>query len=236
MQKYLALFIVICSLALLSACSSKQDIEGEVFIENGGVGTKLTLVEIQVVPEAQFLAYIKQQLPKIEQETKKIEGDIALLEAGNTSLRANIDDIFVKQMAVASMGGMSVMNGTNPLINSSNETVAMAKAQVEKTNTSIYELKTNINGLTTGTNGKFFYSPTISGATQKVSTNADGKFKLSVERGAKVALVASKDNFFWYLWITPDKNTTVLTLSNKNLNGMECPECIFNRTVTPKVL
>jgi hypothetical protein len=74
------------------------------------------------------------------------------------------------------------------------------------------------------------------GAIFSTTTNSEGKFKLSLASGKKAALIANKDGMTWALWITPDKTKPTITLSNKNLAGSKCAECVFTDVASPKTL
>ena len=83
---------------------------------------------------------------------------------------------------------------------------------------------------------RLYFSDKFDGVVQATETDSDGKFKLVLEKGKKAVLVAVKDDLAWAIWITPDRSRPTITLSNKNLSGSGCDECVFGGTVTPKSL
>jgi hypothetical protein len=77
-------WLVICCapLLLLSACSGRQDISGEISLDLGGAQpARLALVDIQLVPEKPFVAHIRRQLPQAQDAAKALEQEIARTEA-----------------------------------------------------------------------------------------------------------------------------------------------------------
>lgn len=74
----------------------------------------------------------------------------------------------------------------------------------------------------------------LDGAILSTESNSDGKFKISLEKGKKVVLVGVKDDLAWALWLTPDNSKPTITLTNKNLSGSGCSDCVFDGKVTPK--
>lgn len=197
-----------------AGCSSKQEIEGEAFIDLRGSASKLALVDIQIVPESQFISHIKSQLPKAEAEVQKLSKKKSEEEAELSQLQARAD---------------SLIKGPSAIL-------LMATSVVASINRNIQSLTSEIDAQSSGAS-LIYYTGKIDGAIFATSTNSDGKFKLSLETGKKVALVAVKDNrLAWALWLTPSKSKPTITLSNKNLSGSNCDECIFNAKVTPKSL
>lgn len=70
---------------------------------------------------------------------------------------------------------------------------------------------------------------------QTYKTDADGKFLMRLSKG-KYAVVAhatrkildSTEEYYWFVWQTVDGNSKKLMLSNDNLLGTNCQDCIIN--------
>jgi hypothetical protein len=219
--------VVLISFAIitlfLSGCSFKQDIEGEAFVDSGGTAKKLALVNIQVVPEDKFIAHIKKQLPKADEEAKRLQAsilDFRQYEAKAQSL--------MLESAMIRMGGVSAsaLIDNNNAINSASAVLSEGRARAS-------DDEAALNGLLTGSN-PIYFSEKIDGAIVSTESNSEGKFKLSLESGKKVVLVAVKDKLAWAMWVTPEKSKPTITLTNKNLSGSECTNCVFNGKETPK--
>lgn len=237
-MKNFALIIGIFVFAFLGiGCSSKQDIEGETFIDLGGRGaSKLALVDIQIVPEDKFIAHIKNKLPKAAEEAAKLKASIAdfeVLDARGQALIQQSRSLQMQSSMMASTGGMLAEAAIGAARNSGE--VSSLAAQLDESRKRAQKHSKDLDGLSSGANNLYF-SEKIDGAVLTTASNVDGKFKLSLESGKKVVLVAAKEGFGWALWITPDKSKPTITLSNKNLSGSSCDDCVFNGKVTPKSL
>ena len=219
----------------LSGCSTKQDIEGEAFVDAGGSAKKLALVSIQVVPEDKFLAHIKKQLPKADEEANKLKASVSNFQKRDAEAQALIAQSSMLQrqsFMMPSMGGMLGAAGALASADNANAASRLAATMSEARSRANAEAEA-LAGIDTGANPVYF-SDKIDGAIFSTESNSEGKFKVSLESGKKVVLVAVKDNLTWVLWLTPDKSKPTITLTNKNLSGAGCNECVFNGKVTPK--
>jgi len=224
---HVAAAIIIASMALLSGCSSSVSVEGDVFVEKDGKATKLALVDIQVIPEDAFKAHIKQQLTKTGAEIARIQGVMDSQEASLANLRQAAADLQGRAVDVAAMGGTTY--GSSSLLGQASGILASGEDKIAK-------MKAEIEGLKTGANGKFFYPAGLQGEIQKVTSDADGKYKLTVAKGKRSILAATKDDKYWLIWLDPSKTNGPVLLTNKNLNGTACGECVFTATATPATL
>ena len=227
-MKKLATVAAVFALVLgTPGCSTKTEIEGEAFLDQGSGAQKLALVSIQVVPEEQFIAHIKSQLPKAKEEATRLQDSVARATASNAEMDAIRAQGAALRAQAAAMGvGGSSIAASQAQENRSQDLDAQRAALAAQDSSSLL-------GLTTGANPLYFTGK-FDGAILSTETNADGKFKLNLEAGKKVVLVAVKDGLTWALWVTPDKSKATLTLSNKNLSGTECDDCVFSKTVTPQ--
>ena len=215
-----------------SGCSSKQDIDGEAFLDLGGGASKLALVEIQIVPEDQFIAHIKKQYPKAREEAVKLKASIEEFEKADAEFQAQE----AQSAALRATAGMYSSMGIGSVPSSTiSESISLSNRIAASMNKTGKRLTKQAFDLASGASNVYLAGK-FDGALLATTTNADGKFKLSLDSGKKVALVAIKDDLTWALWITPDKSKPTITLSNKNLTGTRCSECVFTDKVTPKSL
>lgn len=214
-----AYMIMMVCVALLMACSNQIGVDGEVFVESEGKATKLALVEIQVIPEDIFKVHIKQQLPKVEAEAKRLQESINRFEDSIADIRNATGGVMAHKMGATS-----------------NSLLGQAVGAVSRTEEFIAKMKNEIEGLRTGANSKFYYPSNLQGEIQKVTSDADGKFKLNVPKSKQSVLAATKDDKYWIILLDPSNIKERIVLTNKNLNGTFCGECLFTRTTTPESL
>lgn len=229
----LAIVSFISILAFITGCSSSVSLDGEAFIDSKGGATKLALVEIQVVPVDKFVSHIKKQIPMADAEATKLSEWIIGFKKRDAEAQALIAQSAMLQQQTfllgTSRGGAMIAaegaHASRELATSMNESRSIAAKKSD-----------DLRGISTGAN-KVYFAGKIDGAVLSTSTDADGKFKLSVPAGEKVVIVAVKDDLAWALWRIPDKSQPTLTLSNKNLSGTnQCSDCVFDGIVTPKSL
>lgn len=235
MKKYVLKLVLIALILFVAGCSSKKEIEGEVFLDSGTSVEKLALVDIHLVSEDKFLASIKNALPGAEQEAIRLTefiGKLAAQEETTVDLlqkNAAFNAFNSVMPPVAGMGAGAAM------VAAQNASVTNKSMELLKQNRVLADgLKKDLAGIKSGANALFFQSP-FEGATS-TQTNSDGKYKITLESDKRVVLVAVKDALAWAFWVTPDKSTQTVILSNKNLSGTGCPKCVFGGKVTPKSL
>ena len=127
-----------------------------------------------------------------------------------------------------SVSGPSPWPGSNAQLASSTNTMLEAASRSLNTAKTQYEESgASLTGLANGSNADFFLPKAIQGATIAATSDADGKFKLSLEGGKRVAVIAKKDKLAWLIWVNPKKGDQIF-LTEKNLNGTQCEACVFN--------
>jgi len=236
--------LALAAVVACSACSSKIDIEGEAFVEHNGAATKLANVEIQIIPEEEFVKFIKSKLGSIDGEVAKINSQIELREKSIADLRKSTQAVWDAQMKMANLGaswnvntlgGQYYQQQQNAILADSSASVGKSTEAIVRNEQDVEKLKESIRGLKTGKNAGFYYSDKIPGAILKVSTNSDGKFKIDAPTGKRAALVAFKGERYWFLWVTP-KGAKNLNLTNGNSADTDCEICIFNDKSSPESL
>jgi hypothetical protein len=184
MRRFSIPSIVAFAAIVVSGCSSSSLFEGEVFVENNGVATKLANVDIQIVPEEAFVKYIKTKFKDSSAEKDKLDGRIQSLEKNIADLERSANDVRNAQMNVARMGGGFTREMMpSPLMAQANSQVMMTSDATDRSKQDIRDLQMAIVGLKSGKNGQYYYSNSIEGALLKVATNADGKFKFEAPTG-----------------------------------------------------
>ena len=214
---------------ILSACTSKQDMEGEAFLDKSGGPTKLALVNIQIVTEEQFVEHIKKQYPIAKEASAKLSLQIEDFNKRLVKTQALLAQAAVLRGAVS---GMSYPMGMGGLVA---DNIRASNSVVDTLNESGRQLIKKASELASGAS-EIYLGGKFDGAILSTTTNSEGKFKLSLASGKKVALIANKDGMTWALWITPDKTKPTIMLSNKNLAGSKCNECVFTDAISPKTL
>lgn len=213
---------LLCAVSLVG-CSNQLGIDGEVFVENGGNASKLALVDIQIIPEEAFKAHIKQQLSKADIEENRLQEYINEQEENLARIRQTAGDVMANTMAVGSYGALAT---SSMLMN-------QASAAVSNTEKSLEESRAEIKGLKSGANSRFYYPTDLKDEIQKVTSNAEGKFTISIPKGTRSVLAAVKDDKYWIILLDPSKTKKTIALTNKNLNGTSCEECFFTQSTTP---
>jgi hypothetical protein len=187
-------------LLFMSACSGRQEISGEISLDLGGAQpARLALVDIQLVPEKQFVAHIRRQLPQAQDAAKAMEQEIARTEAEGqkpAAMHGPISEAVKLRLAKLRRERQALDSGASPL----------------------------------------YYTGEIDGAAQSLSSSNDGSFALVLERGKRYALVAVRGTFTWALWVQADRASQHISLSEKNMVGTNCAQCIFSTDLPPKTL
>ncbi len=248
LQKVLPFGILV--LLACSGCSPKIEIEGEAFVEKSGVATKLANVEIQIVPEEQFAKFIKSKVAAIDGEIvsinariKQREDSIDVMTKSNQTVMDAQMKLFDIQLKVASIGVLNIdtLGGqyrTQQLESAhakAGESMKKSSDAIDDSKREVEKLKQSIEGLKTGKNASFYYSDKIPESIAKVSTSADGKFKIAVPSEKRAALVAAKGDTYWFLWVSP-KGAKNLNLTNSNSTDTNCDTCIFDGKTIPQSL
>ena len=207
------LFPALVFAGLVGACSSPIEVDGQVFVDSSVGATKIAQADIYVVPEQTLLQNLKALTPKMKAEYERLH---ALHESNSKYFEKTILLAQALQQLELNRSGtvaFSILNTATASLKG--QTALFAKS------------KHDLDGLGTGANSGFFYADCIQGQTAKTTSDADGRFKLNVDAGERVALVARKDDFYWFLWLAPKKGEPVY-LTNKNLNGSDCDACVFS--------
>ena len=88
---------------LCAGCTSKIELEGDVFVEKDGVATKLANTEIQLVSELDFVKFIKTRTQALDAEISRLNAQIAFKEAAvaelnNSTSKINKELISVREV------------------------------------------------------------------------------------------------------------------------------------------
>jgi len=221
----------IVSIFFMSACSNQISVDGSVFVEHNGKATKLALVDIQVIPENVFRAHVRQQLIGAEVEERRIQESIEKQQKSLENIRRSFDETYEKTMEHIAMGRSSYGEAikSRALLEQALDTIATSEK-------SISSMRNEIVGLRSGANSKFFYPTELQDKIQKLTSDADGNFKVTLQKGERSVLAATKNGYYWLIWIDTKKINAPIALTNKNLNGTACGDCVFSESSTPSSL
>ncbi|MGQ3052805.1 MAG: hypothetical protein ACT6S0_13555 [Roseateles sp.] len=211
--------------AAMTGCTPLIETNGQVFIDSSGSARKLAQVEIYVVPEDTLVKNLKAAMPAMASEFTRLKADH---DSSKQSLAQAMGHAQQAQMlATASRISTSQMPNAG-LASSAVETVQAATKSLKAANERAREAKDAVVGLATGRNAAFYVPQATQGNSIVTTSDADGKFKLSLVSGKRVAIVARKDDLSWFVYVTPNKGEQIL-LTEKNLNGTGCDACVFTR-------
>lgn len=217
--------------ALTLGCSSSIETNGQVFMDSSGSATKVAQAEIYVVSEESLVNNLKSSVPTIKAEYERLHA----AHKSNSEYLAKTVALAQQAQRLAitssiSMAGPSAWPGSNAqLASSTNTMMETASRSLTDAKKSFEESEASLTGLANGSNADFFLPKVIQGAPVAATSDADGKFKLSLDTGKRVAIIAKKDKLAWLIWVTPKKGDQIF-LTNKNLNGTQCESCVFNKT------
>ena len=228
MKKHAA---TICLAAALTVgCSSSVDTNGQVFIDTYGPATKVAQAQIYVLSEEALLNNLKSSSAGIKAEYARLHADHKF----NTESLAKAVALAQQAQGLALASSAAISGGSAwpgsyaQLASSANTMMAEVSKSLSNAKTKFEESEASLTGLANGSNDDFFLPKAIQGATIAATSDADGKFKVSLEAGKRVAIISKKDKLAWLVWINPKKGDQIF-LTDKNLNGTQCNECVFNK-------
>lgn len=222
----------LCLIAALTVgCTSSIETNGQVFIDTSGSATKVAQAEIYVLSEETLVNNLKSSSSAMKAEYDRLQA----AHKSNSEYLAKTVVLAQQAQGLAmassiSMSGPSAWPGSNAqLASSTNTMMETASRSLNTAKKQFEESEASLTGLANGSNADFFLPKAIQGATIAATSDADGKFKLSLEGGKRVAVIGKKDKLAWLVWITPKKGDQIF-LTDKNLNGTQCEACVFNKT------
>lgn len=217
--------------AFTVGCTSSIETNGQVFIDTSGSATKVAQAEIYVLSEETLLNNLKSSSSAMKAEYERLHA----AHMSNSEELAKTVALAQQAQGLAmassmSMPGASAWPGSNAsLASATNTMMAESSRAVNGWKQRFKESEASLNGLANGSNVDFFFPKAIQGATIAATSDADGKFKLSLEGGKRVAIIGKKDKLAWLVWVSPKKGDQIF-LTDKNLNGTQCDACVFNET------
>lgn len=223
--------------AKVEAATEKLSISGQVFIvTNGRDNIKLALVEVAAIPENDLLQYIKVK------HASGIEQKVPLMPAYEASVKE------YRAASVATAQAMQRMDRATRIMQNRIETDSIDKSIeklnahsasidiFEKASAREYSKATNMNKLKSKIDhfdsGQYYFEklPTPLVVSK---TDADGRFSLSLPNGKYVIAAstgrkvgASNETYYWLVKIDTTMKNQSLMLSNDNIFGTSCAECI----------
>lgn len=213
--------------AVLSGCFSGAEIEGQAFLNGNSASTKLSQVTLQAVPEEALLKWLKLKTPELGAEYKRLSARVKDAEANYSravSMAGRVQaqlqtNLMAIQMGIASPSTAAYLAGSGQQMGE--QAASLLKTTEEELKNSLAELD-GLRGW-----GRFYYVDTISGAISTTQSDADGKFKIALSKSGRTAIVARKDTHYWLIWVSHEQKGPLL-LTDKNLSGTGCVDCIFN--------
>lgn len=216
--------------ALTMGCSSAIETSGQVFIDSAnGSSIKISQVDIYVVPQEVLIGNIKSSIPVLKEEYRRLH-EIKEKRVESLTRDAAMAEKVAAQAAINRMAlnmGMSSSISGSYLASETRSLVTKSSEMLEKSQKDYEEANSEFLGLTSGENSKFYIPVITKGISVATTSDADGKFKLTLENEKRVAIVAKKGDYNWLIWVTPKKDSQIF-LTDKNINGTQCNECIFS--------
>jgi len=226
-----------------SAPVAKVSVSGQAFIvTKGRQNIKLALVEVTAIPEKDVLEHIKAKraeglekqallLPQIERATKDAgSASGALARAEREAEKARADRHEATMAAIRNRGNVvgQMQADTDAFTKEMEESSRLQKAAYSKGGT-LRELKR----LYAHYDSPAYYADKLPNAVAQSKTDADGNFSLSAPAG-KYAIAATTsravfkdtEHYYWIVWVDMKSPIQGLMLSNDNLLGTGCRECV----------
>lgn len=215
----------------IAACSSSIDTNGQVFIDTSGSATKIAQAKIYVIAEEALVNNLKTSVSSMKDDYERLRAahqSNSEYLSRTVALARQVQDIaFASRIAAA---GPSAWPGSNAeLASSANTVMKKATKSLTTAEEQYEESRASLAGLADGSNSEFFISKAIQGASIAATSDADGKFKLSLEGGKRVAIIGKKEKLAWLIWMNPKKGDQIF-LTDENINGTQCEACVFNKT------
>lgn len=228
---------LICVLAF-SNCTKlnpRLEVTGQVFIVMmSGSNVKLGLVEISAIPEAVIAPFIAEK--KASEEVMRASLQLESNDAMKTNKAARgmcaglAEALRLTMNAYATAPSDSTLSKGKML---DGQRDAKCK-DVKRTAMSLARADAIVNHFPTAD----YYFDGLPNGISKTNTDADGRFSLSLPAGkfalaahAKRELYQSTEEYFWLIWVSPEKNMSLM-LSNNNLMN----EQFLDSVVTVKAL
>ncbi|NBT48423.1 MAG: hypothetical protein EBT07_11540 [Actinobacteria bacterium] len=225
-----------CTLAfsvafLGSGCSSSVDTEGQVFLDKSGSVKKIAQAQIYVITEEKVIKNLRNSTEKLKTEHDKLVAQHSRNTEYLSKVAVHAAQAHGLAMAAgASMSFPSVYPGANSALASSTERMLETATTTMREAKEAFSLsESKLSGLETGSNNEFYMPFVIDGSSVAATSDGDGKFKVKLDSGKRIAIVAKKDDLAWLIWVTPKKGDQIF-LTEKNLNGTQCELCVFNPT------
>ena len=226
-----------------SAPVAKVPVSGQAFIvTKGRQNIKLALVEVIAIPEKDVLEHIKAKraegrekqallLPQVERAKKEAgSASSALARAEKDAEKARQDRHEATMATIRNRGNVigQMKADTEAFSKEMDENLRLQKAANSKGGT-LRELGRQYAHY----DSPAYYADNLPNAVAHSKTDADGNFSLSVPPG-KYAIAAATsravfkdtEQYYWIVWVDVKSPIQGLMLSNDNLLGTGCRECV----------
>ncbi|MCX7112953.1 MAG: hypothetical protein NTX45_23120 [Proteobacteria bacterium] len=219
------LILYIALTITMTSCSSESTLDGEVFIvTQGSQSIKLGLVEVMAIPEVDAQKFIEEKNSKAQDEYLR---DSQKFIKSQKEYAYRMWNEALEKMGYLLQGGHPHLQDGHP--QAMTDAIADAerwRKRYEYINLAEFEWP----------KGGFYYNDLpLNEVVEKATTNADGKFTLTLPSKGKYLLVAhsqrqiadSKEEYYWLIWVFVTSNIKDhIMLSNNNLFGTNASESV----------
>ena len=216
-------FLLFCVIFTFAGCDRSGRLTGQVFIvTQSSDNIKLGLVDVLAVPADQMHAHIAQRHTHITQRNRELKERVDAATAIATATLKEAERRYQEQYdKLGSPAGEA--DGVNPRLIAARDARDEARKRLETARqeaTGPEEPAQTLPAIL-----DYFLSDLPSPIARSTS-DADGRFQMTVPRGESIALVAqatrqvgnSRERYFWLIWTSFGGNTSSeVLMSNNNL-------------------
>ncbi len=214
--RFILSVILLCVLFAVG-CNKRTEIKGDVFVVTQGAGSyKLGLVQVAAFPEEKIKENIERKKPEIVTLTSKLNEAFSKSSEYTTAYLDNMDarDSGMKSKFEADSSSVRAINSLKEFWNIQEE-------------------------IESAVSDKFVQS--LPPAVAVSTTDADGKFALSLPKNGKYVLTAKAtrtlgdeiENYTWAIYFNAEGTPKNIILSNNNTTDSNSPDSVFT---TPKAV
>lgn len=208
-------------------------ISGQVFVvTQGRENIKLALVEVTAIPDKEFLTFLEPKRINKHEQLGVLNSSLDVLkkeklEAGKTAKSAQLK--LESSPCYSEYGWGELYDREIPKCNPLLDNISRANSINGKKQKAINEVESKIAYF----NNPAFYFSSLPHSKFISKTDADGKFLLSLPTG-KFAITATSsrqvgshlESYYWLVWVDVAAENQQIMLSNDNLLGEKCKECV----------
>jgi hypothetical protein len=228
--------IILLTLVTLSACSSETIVSGQVFTTESKTTTKHAQVTIQVYDESTALDQLKLLTKSFEPHCQQAadqyiqarEQYFATAKRAKETLKQAETAINLAEINKTLSSNSSSLETSNKLGESGTKLASTTAQFLRATRLNFVKASANLRGIANGAASEFYFQAFSKAPRAIAISDADGKFQFKIDTGKPYLIAAKRDDMYWLIWHSASEGGQPVYLTEKNMNGTECPECLFS--------